>query len=164
MSGGNADYTLFTDSSGSVGYGGVLDNKWFHRLWPDVHVFWKSLNIVVLERYPILVAISMWTDTLSSKVIEIRTDNAALVPIINKLYCKDPVVFRLMHPLALVCMKHNILLIAKHIPGKENIGADLLSRNKIPEFIRLFNNKDHAHTEVPLELLPTATKARYFVK
>ena len=32
------------------------------------------------------------------------------------------------------CMKYNLLVHAKHIQGKLNTLADMLSRSKIPEF------------------------------
>ena len=49
------------------------------------------------------------------------TDDAALVYVINKQPCKDK-------DLVLVCLSHNTLFGAKHIPGIHNDLADALTR------------------------------------
>ena len=41
---------LYTDASGSLGFGAVFGDKWCYGEWPES---WKSYNIAVLEFYPI---------------------------------------------------------------------------------------------------------------
>ena len=47
----NPSLQLYTDASGSFGYGAAFRDQWFYGPWPKS---WKSLNIAVLEFYPII--------------------------------------------------------------------------------------------------------------
>ena len=42
----NSSLQLYTDASGSFGYGAVFRDQWFYGPWPDS---WKSFNIALLE-------------------------------------------------------------------------------------------------------------------
>jgi hypothetical protein len=64
------------------------------------------------------------------------TDNEALVHVINKQSCKDKALMFFVRKLVLVCLNHNILFKAKHIPGTYNRLADLLSRFQVQTFKR----------------------------
>ena len=44
---------LYTDASTTVGFGALLGKRWFAGLWPEPC---KTLNIAVLELYPIVIA------------------------------------------------------------------------------------------------------------
>ena len=48
---------LYTDAAGGIGYGALCGSEWFYGLWP---VAWRSLNISVLELYPIMAAVHIW--------------------------------------------------------------------------------------------------------
>ena len=56
------------------------------------------------------------------------TDNMSVMHIINTQTCKDPVLMNLVRELVIATMSYNIHFYAKHIPGKSNTVADLLSR------------------------------------
>ena len=157
---GAVDFTLVTDASGSIGYGGFWGNTWFHGMWPDE--LWTNLIITVLELFPIFVAVHMWKKKFTNSVVEVRTDNGALVSILEHLYCKYAVVSKLLRLLALLCMQQNILLVARHIPGLENIAADLLSRNKIREFKLCFPSMAACPTSLPVHLCPRRVKNIYW--
>ena len=49
----NLSLQLYTDASGSFGYGAVFGDQWFYGPWPDS---WKSFTIAVLEFYPIVLS------------------------------------------------------------------------------------------------------------
>lgn len=55
------------------------------------------------------------------------SDNLAVVQIINKQSSKQETLMKLVHLLVLATLKWNIHFRAKHISGKHNITADLLS-------------------------------------
>ena len=78
------------------------------------------------------------------------------------MYCRDPEIRRLLRPIALICMSHKILLIASHVKGIKNIGADLLSRNGRAKFIREFSGMEPQPVEIPAALRPIAVRARYW--
>ncbi|KAK3101439.1 hypothetical protein FSP39_003614 [Pinctada imbricata] len=49
---------LYTDASGTNGYAAVFGNQWFCGQW-DVN--WANKNIAVLELYPIVIAVEIWS-------------------------------------------------------------------------------------------------------
>ena len=122
---------LYTDASGSVGFGGLLGSQWFYGLWGERC---KDLNIAILELYPILLAIYLFGSKLKNKCILFLTDNQAIVHILNKQSSKDKSIMILVCKLVLICLQMNIFFKAKHVPGIFNGKADALSRSQISEF------------------------------
>ena len=83
------------------------------------------------------------------------TDNEALVHVINKQSCPDKTLMVFVRKLVLVCLGHNILFRAKHIPGVNNKLADCLSRFQIQTFKQLAPaNMNPFPTDIPLHLQP----------
>ena len=130
----NFDLQLFTDAAGKLGYGAVLGKEWFFGIWND---WWIQRDIMLKELYPIVLAFEVWGDFLQNKRILIRTDNESLVSVLNKQTSIAPFVMILVRRLVLHCLKLNIVLTARHIPGKENNLADLLSRLQVQKFKKL---------------------------
>lgn len=122
---------LFTDAAQSKGFAGIYGSKWFYGCFPDN---WKSLNIMTLEFYPIVLAVEIWGSLWQNHSILFFTDNEALVSVINKQTSKDKVVMKMVRCLVLKCLQLNVLFRAKHIPGKKNVQADCLSRLQVEEF------------------------------
>ena len=144
--------TLYTDSSGAIGFGAIFGNNWCHGIWPKE---WQYQNIAVLEFYPIVLSLYLWGSDMSNKCITFFTDNNALVSVINRCTCKDKLLMQFVRKMVLICLKHNILFKARHIPGVKNDLADALSRQQIKQFRRMAP----AHlkiqpTTIPLELQP----------
>ena len=52
----NETLCLYTDASGSKGYGAVFKNSWFAEKW---NYEWKGQNIEVLKLYPIALAVEI---------------------------------------------------------------------------------------------------------
>lgn len=61
------------------------------------------------------------------------TDNMAVIEIINKQTSKEKVLVKLVRRLVLAALRYNLYFRAKHIPGKNNIVADRLSRLQFQE-------------------------------
>ena len=122
---------LHTDASGTIGFGGFLGNKWFHGTWQGEN---SSMNIAILELYPIVLAIHLFGYCLANKRILFSTDNLAIVHVLNKQTSKDKNIMCLMRNLVRSCLDLNILFRAKHIPGVFNTKADALSRLQIEKF------------------------------
>ena len=93
---------LYTDASGTLGYGAVLGPQRLFGRWDDG---WRGQSITLLEFYPIVLAVSVWSYSLSNKCISFHSDNRALVDIINSQTSKDTKVKHLMRKLVLsVCV------------------------------------------------------------
>ena len=77
---------LYTDASGSLGYGAVFHQNWFYGPWPPSRT---SKNIIVLEMFLIVLSTKIWGTQLVNKCITFHTDNQALLQVINKKTTKD---------------------------------------------------------------------------
>lgn len=125
---------LFTDASGSIGYAAIFGKNWFYGQWTDD---WRGQNIMLLEMYPIVLAIETWGEKLQNKRLIINTDNESLVPVLSKKTTKEHRVMSLVRRLVLACLKYNILISARHVAGSINQAADALSRLQLDKFYKL---------------------------
>ena len=139
---------LFTDSSTTIGFGGYFGDKWFHGVWSHDS---KSLNIAVLELYPICLAIKLWGLILNNKCLQINSDNMAVVHILNTSTSKDPIIMKLLRIFVLDCMTHNIMIRSKHISGRSNVCSDLLSRAQVSKVKQLFPHLQPHPVEIPVQ-------------
>ena len=78
---------LYTDAAQELGFGAIFGKKWLHGSWPKL---WKEYNFVILELYPIVLALETSGEEFRNKAIRFHSDNLALVHIINKQTSKDP--------------------------------------------------------------------------
>lgn len=122
---------LYTDTSGSLGYGAVFGKEWFNGVWWD---WWRGKNITLLELYPIVVAMDVWDHKLQQKQLILHTDNEAIVSVLLKQTSKEPLVMILVCRLVLQCLRCNVVLEARHIKGTKNVSADALSRLQMARF------------------------------
>ena len=96
---------FYTDSSSTIGFGGVFGTHWFHGMWSQQCL---RLNIALLEIYPIYLALVFWGDLLANKCVMIMSDNQAVVHILNNFTSKDPVIMVIVCLIVLTCMHNNI--------------------------------------------------------
>lgn len=142
---------LSTDASGSIGYGAVFGTSWFWGRWP---ASWRKFNIAVLEFYPVLTAIQVWGKALENKNLVFVTDNEAIVSVINTQTTKHKQILFLLRLLVLECLRRNICFSAVHVPSKQNLACDLLSRAKIDAFFQVLPEASSTPTAVPVRFLP----------
>ena len=149
------DYLLlYTDASGGIGYGAVCGPEWFFGTWPSP---WLTLNITVLELYPIVAAVELWGgSSWANSSICFFTDNEALVAIINKQTSRETCVMVLLRKLILSCLHRNINFTARHVPGRYNALADRLSRCQIEEFRAMAPWVNREPAKVPFHISPAA--------
>ena len=69
--------------------------------------------------------------------MECLCDNAAVVAIVKLGSSKDPTVMHLMRCLFFFVAHYQLVLLPAHIPGKENVVADHLSRGALSSFFQL---------------------------
>lgn len=98
---------LYTDASGSLGYGAVYGSRWPYGAWSNE---WKGCNITLLELYPIVLAVTTWGALLANHCIRFHTDNLALVSIINQQTSRDKHIMHRIHRLVITCLHFKILL------------------------------------------------------
>lgn len=131
----NTDAELYSDSAATSGFGLYFSGKWACAKWPTE---WKESgvtnNINVLEFFPIIVALSIWGDDLKNKKIVFNSDNITVVTAINSMTSKSTDLMILLRKFTLLCLNLNIVAKSAHIPGKQNIITDSLSRFQMAKF------------------------------
>ena len=148
---------LYTDASGSLGFGAFFQGHWAHGTWP-VHLGEDSQDITFKELYPIVLAVHLWSHQLQNRKMVFYCDNQAVVSIINRQTTKSPPSMGLVRVLVLACMQNNLLFRAKHLPGKVNSIADALSRAQFDRFRKLAPSADSYPTPIPSTLLQLLEK------
>ena len=116
-----------TDAS-KRGYGGYLGRKVISGSFPQS---WSSLDIQVLELYPVLALIGTFKSNLRHKLVHLECDNLALVHCLNSLTSKNKKVMVLMRQLVLTLLVFDITLKASHISSTDNETCDKLSREQV---------------------------------
>ena len=148
----NADIELFTDSAGgsSLGCAAVFGKHWSVLRWPKQWAQSGVLrDVTFLELVPIVLALSIWCKQFENYKLLFRSDNAALVEILNKKSSKSLRVMQLIRPLVLFTLEHNIHFRALHIKGVDNKCADSLSRFQFSRFHELAPFADKHPVPIP---------------
>ena len=133
------DMALFTDASGTIGFGGYFQNQWFYSAWPNglIENLDSTISIAFQELYPIVVAAILWGKAWARRKVVFHCDNQATVQILNKARSKSKDIMKLMRRLTLVAASYSFSYHGRWIPGKTNTKADALSRLQISTFKRL---------------------------
>ena len=109
-------------------------NLWFLLQWLQ---HWAAVTIDPKELVPIVIEVALWGSHWSGSRVCSLCDNAAVVAAVNKGSARDPSLVRLLRILAFLCAVLNITVTAQHLPGVQNVVADVLSRNySLPSILR----------------------------
>ena len=89
---------------------------------------YMNLQIVHLEMLNILAALRVWHEPWRNSKIVIACDNLAVVQVLNSGKTKDLTLAAIARNIQFQIAIMNVELKVRHIPGKVNVIADLLSR------------------------------------
>ena len=142
---------LYTDASGSLGYGGFLAGEWFQGHWLPHHTLSQKRGISIewQELFPIYLACILWGPRWSSKRIRMWCDNKSVVASINSKHSKSPRVMDLIRAITLQTLQYNFAFTASHIPGLDNSIADSLSRFQMDRFRTLAPSASPTASAIP---------------
>ena len=97
-----------------------------------------SNSIEWKELYAVTVACNTWAKTLVGKRVVIHCDNMSMVHAVNNGASKIQNIMVLIRFLVMIAARNNFEYRLLHIEGKNNIEADLLSRQRMNTFKELF--------------------------
>ncbi|XP_052781510.1 uncharacterized protein LOC128218037 [Mya arenaria] len=146
----NPDYELYVDASG-MGMGGYLlanDTEQIHWISDSWSNEQHGYNLVdadsnVNEMYAVVTAIYTWKHKFEDKKVRCHSDNILAVNLVNhgiyaikwkKENSRIAMLLDLYLTLQEMCEKYRITLVGTHLPGKDNMAADLLSRCHVDKF------------------------------
>ena len=110
------DLNLYTDAS-AKGAGIVLGKWWQQILFPTA---WGSMNIAILELYPIVVAVDTFHAHMCGKRVLFHSNNMAIVHVLNAKTARDKDIMVLVRRLVKLCLRYDIVFEAVHIRGVDN--------------------------------------------
>lgn len=135
--------SLFTNASGSCGYGVYWNGHWSASPWLSSWIErGLNLNIVFLEIFPILVVLELWGDQFINSKLLFHSDNKDVVFAINCMSSRSPPFIAVPRQLVLKCLCLNIWIKSKYVPGHFNDIADSLSRLQLEHFRTLVPDAD----------------------
>ena len=144
------DLEVTSDASGSIGFGAFFNGEWFSGSWVASQA---SHSIAYKELFPVVIAAHVWGPHLARRHVLFRTDNEAVVYILNSRTSKIPVLMRLLRHLLASAARFNFSFASQHVPGVHNRIADALSRFHWQEFRRLAPKAQLLPASIPPQLL-----------
>ena len=138
-----------------LGFGGYSGPSWMYGTWDSEFIIDKDPSIEYLELYALTCVIVQWIHRTANRRIILFCDNKSVVYMVNKTTssCKNCMV--LIRIIVLYSLIHNVRIFAKHVTSKNNLLADLLSRQRINKFIEFGAGKfEECNTPIPDMLWP----------
>ena len=108
-----------------TGLGGHFGNMIYTL---PVPMGFNEYDITQLEMLNIVVAATIWASHWSNKKIRIFSDNMAVVQVLTTGKARDQVLATCARNIWLIAALNNIQFQFAHVPGKNNVLADFLSR------------------------------------
>ena len=127
----NPDLEITSDASGTWGCGAFSEGEWFQLQWDSSLA---SVDISIKELIPIIIASMLWGHKWKGKTVRALCDNMAIVHVLRSKHSKDSELMHLLRCLSMIECAYGFTLVSKHLPGKLNLLADALSRDKLPLF------------------------------
>ena len=117
--------TIFTDASLEV-WGGHMGSHMASGLWNHEEA---QMHINALELKAVINTITEFREMLTDQIVMIATDNTTVLGYLrNQGGTKSYTLFRLTQQLFALLSELRLDIVSRHIPGKKNFLADLLSR------------------------------------
>ncbi len=162
----NTELEVYSDAS-KIGYGAVCGSEWFACTWSieaeatsrcsgdsvsDDAVL-KRDSMPWKEMYTLVVAAATWGHRWKGKRIRFYCDAHSVVDFFLKGSSKRPQLAKLMRTMWFIGATNECTFEIVHLPGITNIYADLLSRDKVQEFLAL--STFHSRSPTTPSPLPT---------
>ena len=141
-----SDLQLYTDASGTLGYGAYYNKAWLSGRWSSMQL---ERSIQWKELYAVVVAVATWGHQWQTKKILVHCDNQAIVHAWQAKSPKNTLLTKLCRTLFFMAAKNNFNIFLKHLPGVTNQIADALSRQQVTLFRQLAPEAESQATNIP---------------
>jgi hypothetical protein len=131
------DLDFYTDAS-AFGIGGVYRDLCFARQFDAEH---SRRSVAWRELYAVVEACRLWGVLLTGRRIMLQCDNESVVSIVNTGTSKCVLIMDLVRQLFHLAVHYNFDIKLVHIPGVDNVAADMLSRGHLDLFNSTFVNR-----------------------
>jgi hypothetical protein len=138
----NVDLNMYTDASG-LGIGAVFGDRWMYSAFTPTEA---ARSIAWRELFAVVVACATWGRLLTGRRLLLFCDNTSVVSIVNTGTSRCQLVMQLVRQLFDIAVYWDFDVRLKHVPGVQNIAADLLSRLQIDNFRIQFPDADRLPT------------------
>ena len=120
-------YEVCTDAS-PTGAGLATTNDWLYLNWERDLPHVKNAHINVKETIAVVAAVYRWGPMWAGGHVTVYTDNITTRAAINKGRCVNHIAMDYIRQLFWITEFFNITITCIHIPGKQNVHADAISR------------------------------------
>ena len=145
-----SDLEVTSDAAGAIGYGAYWGSEWFNGRWSQTQ---EQLSIAYKELFPIVISAHIWGRQWARKTVLFRSDNEAVVHILNSRTSRDPGIMHILRSLLLAAAQFNFTFTSCHVPGVQNKIADALSRFNWQVFHQLAPRAQSIPVAIPTGLL-----------
>lgn len=136
---------LFATDACLTGCGAVCFGECFHREFPDF-ILTQDRHINELELLTVVISIKLWAPKLQGLGVELLSDNATCVSVINSQHSPNVFMQRCLRELWLLLALYNIKLIVRSVRGCDNWLADSLSRFHTGKYCHRFKSLTEARS------------------
>ena len=147
---------LFTDASGSKGWGAFWSNHWLQSEWSPEQA---KQDIVWKELFAIVSAVNTWGHQWARHKILFHCDNNTLVDIWRRGSTRCKEIMALIRLLYFCAARYNIHIMITHIAGVDNVIADAISRFQMQRFKLLAPKASPLPDHI--RVFPTLSSANY---
>ena len=120
---------VVTSDASNWGCGAFISSgQWFQLQWPPV---WARVHITFKELVPVVTAVALWGHLWRGSTVLCRSDNAAVVSIVNSGRSDKDLAMHLMRTLSFYTAWYELVVVAEHVAGKDNEAADAISRDRV---------------------------------
>ena len=112
----------------------------FYTNFEADHPQYKNAHINCLELLTVLHAVRLWAPLWSGRHLRIFSDNMATVISVNKGTSQSVTFMSILRELFWLSVLYDFRVSAVHVPGTDNVLADVISRLHVPTMARRFLN------------------------
>jgi hypothetical protein len=146
--------SIYTDAC-VQGYGALFGSSWFACTWTvdeeQQAARDKRDSMPFKELYALTKAAATWGTNWQGRKILFHCDCQPIVDAWRKGDSRKPQISHLIRTLLFLAATHNFNMNIIHIPGVDNVFADLLSRGQVQRFLESTEQHDRSPT-IPLPL------------